>query len=128
ITTLPNAVDLAQFKPPSQSPASPYARPNILFIGQLVYRKGFDVLARAIPEVVQQFPNASFIFVSHNRQEEATLRAIVAQAGVDRHIHLLDNVGEAEKVHLLYGADVVVAPSRYEGFGIPIIEAMAAAR
>lgn len=37
-------------------------------------------------------------------------------------------VDELEKTRLLHTADVVVAPSRYEGFGIPLIEAMAATR
>lgn len=35
-------------------------------------------------------------------------------------------VEEAEKVRLLREAAVVAAPSRYEGFGIPLIEALAA--
>ena len=140
ITVLPNAVDLSAFDegrmtkdecgacfPPSSSVVG-RSSPVILFIGQLVPRKGFDVLARAMPEVVRQFPTASFVFVSHNRQGEAELRRLVAEGGVESHMRLLGAVDEAAKVRLLQEADVVVAPSRYEGFGIPIIEGMAAGR
>jgi glycosyltransferase involved in cell wall biosynthesis len=128
ITILPNAVNLSHFAMPSAAPELPFAHPIILFIGQLVYRKGFDLLARAMPAVVRRFPQATFVFISHNRQEEPRLRELVDQGGVASHLELLNNVAEEEKIRLLYGADVVVAPSRYEGFGIPIIEAMAAGR
>lgn len=128
VVVLPNAVDLALFTPPAQPCVDGYTRPLVLFIGQLVPRKGFDVLARAMPAVVGRFPGATFVFVSHNRQGEAELFELVARGGVARHLHLRDSVDEGEKLQLLYAADVVVAPSRYEGFGIPLIEAMAAGR
>ncbi len=140
VIVLPNAVDLSAFdegpqtKDESSIGIAPlpvivdHSSPMILFIGQLVPRKGFDLLARAMPEVVQQFPSAMFVFVSHNRQGEAELRRLVAEGGVESHMQLLGSVSEDEKVQLLREADVVVASSRYEGFGIPIIEGMAAGR
>src|SRR5262245_15944481 len=63
VTVLPNAVNLAMFQQ-RQDGALPYPRPLILFIGQLVPRKGYDILARAMPAVVRAFPEASFIVVS----------------------------------------------------------------
>lgn len=132
ITVLPNAVDLADFdRLCAQSNAvqlPPVSPPRILFIGQLIERKGFDLLAHAMPAVVQAFPQATFTFVSHYRRGEAELRRIVTAGGVERNLQLLGAVDEREKTRLLHMADVVVAPSRYEGFGIPLIEAMAAAR
>lgn len=142
VTVLPNAVDLLQFKTQDagrrtqdagnaeqqSSIVHRLSSPTILFIGQLVPRKGYDVLARAMPAVVRRFPEASFVFVSHNRQDEAELRRLVAEGGVEANLDLRGSVSEEEKVRLLRAADVVVAPSRYEGFGIPIIEGMAAGR
>jgi glycosyltransferase involved in cell wall biosynthesis len=100
----------------------------ILFIGQLIGRKGFDLLARAMPAVVQAVPQANFVFVSHNRQGEAELQRLVAAGGVADRLHLLGSVDEDEKIRLLRSADVIAAPSRYEGFGIPLIEGMAAGK
>lgn len=128
VTVLPNAVDLSQFDGAARPPEPDYPRPLILFIGQLVPRKGFDVLARAMPAVVRRFPDASFVFVSHNHQDEPELRRLAAAGGVERHLHVLASVDEPAKIALLRAADVVAAPSRYEGFGIPLIEAMAASR
>jgi glycosyltransferase involved in cell wall biosynthesis len=130
IHVLPNAIDLSGFAAYNGdlvSQATPDT-PLILFIGQLVPRKAFDLLARAMPTVVRRYPRSCFVFVSHNRQGEAELRRIVAEGGVTANFELRGWVSEDEKLRLLHRADVVAAPSRYEGFGIPLIEAMAAAR
>jgi glycosyltransferase involved in cell wall biosynthesis len=130
VSVLPNAVDLSGFVAYSGNTSSQSASdaPLILFIGQLVPRKAFDLLASAMPAVVARYPRARFVFVSHNRQGEAELRHIVAAGGVTANFELRGRVSEEEKLDLLHRADVVAAPSRYEGFGIPLIEAMAAAR
>ncbi len=145
ITVLPNAVDLAQFdaitreRADQNDPADKAAlwphrlgvaaeQRVILFIGQLIGRKGFDLLARAMPAVVQAVPQANFVFISHNRQGAAELRRLVAAGGVADRLHLLGSVDEEEKIRLLHTADVIAAPSRYEGFGIPLIEGMAAGK
>jgi glycosyltransferase involved in cell wall biosynthesis len=147
IVVIPNAVDLepfvqvaggglqsacrahpaeaAGFSPPASAP-SPTARPMVLFIGQLVPRKGYDLLARAIPAVLAAAPAVRFVLVSHNRRDEAELQRLLAEGGVADRVELRGRVSEAEKLRLLREAVVVAAPSRYEGFGIPLIEALAA--
>jgi glycosyltransferase involved in cell wall biosynthesis len=147
VTVLPNAVDLSAFegfdprpttddqRPTAEGEAdvlnaqfSALNSPTVLFIGQLVPRKGYDVLARAMPLVLRELPGVRFVLVSHNRRDEAELRRLLAEGGVEQSARLLARVSEEEKIRLLREAAVVVAPSRYEGFGIPIIEAMAAGR
>lgn len=125
VSVLPNAVDLSGYAGAAAPPAES-AAPLVLFIGQLVPRKGFDTLARAMPAVLRAVPEARFVLVSHNRAGEDELRRIVREGGVERQMELRGRVDEAEKIALLRAAAVVVAPSRYEGFGIPIIEALAA--
>jgi len=124
MSVLPHAVDLSGYAgavPPVET-----RQPMVLYIGQLVPRKGFDLLARAMPLVLRAVPEARFVFVSHNRAGEDELRRIVAEGGVADRLELPGRVSEAEKLRLLGEAAVVAAPSRYEGFGIPVIEAMAA--
>lgn len=100
--------------------------PLVLFIGQLVPRKGYDLLALAMPLVARAVPEARFVFVSHNRGGEPELRRIAAEGGVAERLAIVGPVSEAEKIGLLREAAVMAAPSRYEGFGIPLIEALAA--
>ncbi len=124
ISVLPNAVDLQAY---SDTPPPVAARPPLaLFIGQLVPRKGYDLLARAMPAVLHAVPDVRFVFVSHNRSGEAELWRIAAAGGVMDRLEIAGRVSEDEKIRLLHEAAVVAAPSRYEGFGIPLIEALAA--
>jgi glycosyltransferase involved in cell wall biosynthesis len=125
ISVLPPSVDMHGYDPSIISQPDP-ERPMVLFIGQLVPRKGFDILARAMPAVVRAVPGARFVYVSFNRAGEAELRRIVEEGGVAGHFELLGQVSEAEKLRLLREAAVVAVPSRYEGFGIPLIEALLA--
>jgi glycosyltransferase involved in cell wall biosynthesis len=142
IVVIPNAVDLEPFVQaagggelqsvsrllPTQDAgfSMPAKRPMVLFIGQLVPRKGYDLLARAIPAVLAAVPEARFVLVSHNRRDEAELQRLLAEGDVTEWVELLGRVSEVEKLRLLQTAAVVAAPSRYEGFGIPLIEALAA--
>jgi len=56
---------------------------------------------------------------------EGQLRARAEKLGVDRDVRFLDWVSGAELEGLWEVADVFVFPSLYEGFGLPVLEAMA---
>lgn len=103
-----------------------FPRPVILFVGQFKYRKGFDVLARAMPCVLETFPQASFLFVGHSPIHRRELEAIAKHDGTLDHLTVLERVSEEDKVRLYNTADVSALPTRYEGFGLPPLEAMAA--
>ncbi|MBP1465505.1 glycosyltransferase family 4 protein [Candidatus Chloroploca sp. M-50] len=128
ISVLPNALDFKLYADllANTAPAAKTTHPTILFIGQLVPRKGFDLLVRALPTVVQTIPDVRCIMVSHNQAGAAELRRFAEAGGVTAHLDVRGRVSEAEKLRLLREAAVVVAPSRYEGFGIPLIEALLA--
>lgn len=103
-----------------------FSHPVILFVGQFKYRKGFDVLARAMPFVIQEFPTATFLFVGHSPIHRRELEAIARENNTSDHLKIIERVSEEDKVRLYNSADVSVLPTRYEGFGLPPLEAMAA--
>jgi glycosyltransferase involved in cell wall biosynthesis len=49
----------------------------------------------------------------------------VKQLGLENHVHFMGFVPEDELPALYNGADLFVFPSLYEGFGLPVLEAMA---
>ena len=113
INVVPNAVELDQYlNAPMRARAT---TPMILYIGQLVPRKGWDLAIRALP-----------LIVTHNTSQQQELAALAQSLGVSAHVQIRTNVDEGSKIQLLQEAHVLLAPSRYEGFGIPPIEAMAA--
>lgn len=103
-----------------------FPRPVILFVGQFKYRKGFDVLAHAMPPVLEEFPNATFLFVGHSPIHRRDLESIARENGTFQHLQIIERVSEEDKVRLYNSADISVLPTRYEGFGLPPLEAMAA--
>lgn len=98
--------------------------PTVLFLGQTKYRKGWDILVRAIPAVAAAIPTARFIFAGHTGRDRVEFDALVRELGVARQIEMPGRVAESEKIRLLRSSWALALPARYEGFGIPLVEAM----
>ena len=105
-------------------PAPPAARPYVAFLGNLELRKGVDVLLDAFETVHRDLPEAGLLLVG---QPGFGWDALAA-----KHARLLatgaTTIGYADDptaASILAGARALVYPSRYEGFGMPPLEAMA---
>ena len=89
----------------------------VLVLGTVERRKNVALIADSL----SSFPNDSGLVVAGPPgNAESTLRA----AAADRRFVRLTAVTEAEKAALLRGATVLAFPSRYEGFGLPPLEAL----
>lgn len=108
----------------SDEPIARAASPTVLFLGQTKYRKGWDILVRAIPDVVAAIPGARFIFAGHTGRDRADFDALVRELDVAGAVEAPGRVSEQEKIRLLRSSWVLTLPARYEGFGIPLVEAM----
>jgi len=94
---------------------------NILFVGRLEERKGFDVLVRAIPEIMNKSTAADI----HLCGEGELLKA--AQEKLAPFLKRVFFHGYQSRTNLdkFYSeCDIFVAPSRYESFGLIYLEAM----
>ncbi len=112
---------------PDESILAGISRPIVLFIGQLTPRKGFDLLVEAMPAVVTRHPEATFVFVSGlNTAMQAELEARSRRLGVAERLRFVGRVSEEQKRALMNAAACIAIPSRYEGFGLPLLEAMQA--
>jgi glycosyltransferase involved in cell wall biosynthesis len=92
------------------------------YVGRLHHEKGADVLLRASKGLFATVSGFELIIAGdgpHRRELEAQVRA----AGLERRIHFLGALSDVRPV--LGAADVLVAPSRREGFGLAVVEAMA---
>ena len=65
------------------------------------------------------------LFIGGEGRGHAALLARIASSGVADRVHFTGHVGPADRDALVAGADAVVFPSEYEGFGAPVAEAMA---
>ncbi|GAB4120391.1 MAG: glycosyltransferase family 4 protein [Roseiflexaceae bacterium] len=123
---VPLWLDMEFMHGPAPALDLPFTRPIIPYIGQLTVRKCYDMVVAAMPAIVARFPQASFVFVTHNPEQRANLQAMAAAQGVAANLHFLGTISEEQKLALLRASDLLPFPSRYEGFGLPVLEAMAA--
>lgn len=76
-------------------------RPFVLYVGAPEWRKGFDVLEAAMERVTRERPELKLVATSE-----------------------LGYVDDATLAALYRGCTLLAFPSRYEGFGLPVLEAM----
>lgn len=102
----------------------------VLGIGGFDLRKQFDQLLLAYTYVVQA-EGANYPLVLAGREPAwgtpmfPDMRQYADDLGIREHIRWIGPVDEADKPSLYRLARVFVFPSRYEGFGLPLLEAMA---
>ncbi|MGW3468636.1 glycosyltransferase family 4 protein [Saccharopolyspora sp. NPDC000995] len=94
----------------------------VLAIGTVEPRKGYEHLVRAMAE--PGAPDMPLLIVGHRGWGDVDLPRIAAECGVP-HVRVLESVSDAELAALLRNATALAAPSLAEGFGLPLVEAMA---
>ena len=98
-------------------------RPYGLFVGTLSPRKDPVTAVEAVALVE---PHLDLIMVGPDRGSEHAVRAAVDRLGLGERVHLVGHVEITELAELYRNAACLVFPSLYEGFGLPVLEAMAA--
>jgi glycosyltransferase involved in cell wall biosynthesis len=109
-----------------------YALPEryILYLGGFDQRKNVRGLMTAYAQVIREAPDAPPLVVGGRLPERDTEfspdpRRLAREAGLEpAHVRCIGWVDEADKPALYSGALVFVFYSLYEGFGLPLLEAM----
>jgi len=102
---------------------------EVLFAGRLEARKGIDTLLGCIPSLLEEFPDVVFNLAGDDSLPGPTC-GTPREEFQKAHPELAERVlfrGRVsdEELHILYaGCDVFVAPSRFESFGLVLVEAM----
>jgi glycosyltransferase involved in cell wall biosynthesis len=95
----------------------------LLTVGRLSHQKGHDHILDALPAIAAQCPEVVFLWAGGGELEGELRRRIHALGAGDR-VRLLGQRDDVKR--LLAAADLFLFPSRYEGFGFALVEAMAA--
>ena len=102
----------------------------VLFVGRMAGNKRIDLLVAAIHLLRERYPDLVLAIVGDDRSSRAyaecadRIRSQISELGLQGQVQVLGKVPSIEPYYHL--AHILVLPSEHEGFGVPLIEAMAA--
>jgi len=124
IRVVHNAASARFFEPVSEEGEAQIDRldlrkPFVLVPGGLSFRKNAELILQAWPKLQGLFPDLLLVIVGHSEP------GFAARAQAFESIRQIGFVDDEVLCSLYHAAQAVWYPSRYEGFGIPVVEAMA---
>ncbi len=122
VSVVPNGVDLAPLR--DAKPADDLAGRKKLVgaLGRLDPQKGHDLLLRAWPQVLARHPDASLVIAGEGLMR-GDLERLIRKLGVERSVSLHGHRSDVPR--FLSALEVFCMPSRWEGFGLALVEALA---
>lgn len=132
ITLIPHGVEVF---PEYVRPPRTDGPPKLVFLGRLEKRKGTLELLQAMPRILEKHPGTTLTLIGSDRphcppgrdgasRTHAQWLTDEMPAAVRERIHLAGRLPQDKVDRHLQTADVFVAPSRYESFGLIYPEAM----
>lgn len=97
----------------------------ILSVGTVQPRKNYSRVIRALAQARASGLDLHYAIAGGEGWLEAEMRHTIASAGMGDFVHLLGFVDDEDLPALYSEAQAVLTPSLYEGFGLPVLEAMA---
>jgi len=86
--------------------------------------KGMDTLITALPRLLTTWPELQLVLAGSG-DDRAWLEDFAEKNGVERHVHFLGELSNAELAACYTACEIFALPSRGEGFGLVYLEAMA---
>jgi glycosyltransferase involved in cell wall biosynthesis len=126
-----------EFRPVSREAAAAAVRdrlhiagPFLLCVGDLQPRKNHIGLIRAFARLTESYPQLKHSLVLAGKETwfAGEIRRAARQSGAADRIHFTGWTSDEDLLNLYNACDVFVFPSFYEGFGLPVVEAMACGR
>ena len=129
IVVVPNGVDIERFESVGKNiQFSLSGKPTILYVGRLAYRKGLQVLVRAMPFILKEIPNAHLIIAGKGYMD-GFIRMLIKSLNLEDYVTMLGFIPNENLPELYASSSLFVMPSLYcESFGVTLLEAMASGR
>lgn len=122
VDIVPVASDATRF---SLLPIKKNQETHLVCVSRLAYEKGVDVLLRAIPLIHVSLPSLRVTIIGEG-PERVILEHLAQKLGISKIVRFAG--AQKDTASFIADADVYVQPSRFEGWGIAVIEAAAAGK
>jgi glycosyltransferase involved in cell wall biosynthesis len=125
VRLIPNGVNMQEIA--KAHPRGIEGSPSFLHVGHLEWAKGVDILLEAFSKVVSNHNLVDpHLHLIGDGELDSYCKAFVQRNGLTERVHLWGAQPQNVVFEIMKGCDIFVFPSRYEGFGIVVLEAMAA--
>ena len=133
VSVIPQGVDLERFAPRDPEVSAAFAaslgikQPFLLQLGSWFPHKNLELSIRAFACSEVRGQGCQLVFVGGGASKDygASLRQLAEKEGVGDSVRWVENVAGGQLPDLFSSASVLLQPSFYEGFGLPVLEAMA---
>ncbi|MEM1120601.1 MAG: glycosyltransferase family 1 protein [Bacteroidota bacterium] len=96
----------------------------LLYVGSIIERKNLLTAVKAL-ELLPEKRRIPLVVVGNGKKYKKKVQNYISQKGLDRWVIWLTDVTSVQALkHLYEKAKLLIYPSHYEGFGLPIVEAM----
>ena len=101
--------------------------PFVLAVGTRERRKNLPTLVRAFADLASRHPEVHLVLAGGPGDDDANIDQVVSglESDIEHRVHLLGRVSEPTATWLLEHSSLLAYPSLDEGFGFPLLEAMA---
>ncbi len=99
-------------------------RPFIFYVGAVQPRKNISRLIQAMEYVVKNNPNVQLLLAGRQAWKTDKIRQTWEESKYKDNIQFLGYVEDTEMAKILASSEALVYPSLFEGFGVPVLEAM----
>ncbi|MDD5448942.1 MAG: glycosyltransferase family 4 protein, partial [Actinomycetota bacterium] len=129
VEVIPNGIDFESFKPSEDAARLrrnyvPETDKMVFFVGRLVYEKGVQTVIEAMPIILSEVPNVTFV-VAGSGPHLNQLKSLVQNLGLEDKVKFTGYIDTDSLCGLYASADITVIPSLYEPFGMVALESMA---
>jgi glycosyltransferase involved in cell wall biosynthesis len=99
--------------------------PYLLYVGRLEKKKNIGNIVAAFALAKDNFPDLKLVLAGSGGNQFEEIKKIIADLKLEDEIILPGYVAQEDLPGLVAGAEIFMFPTLYEGFGLPILEAMA---
>lgn len=104
-----------------------YNKKIIFSVSRLIKRKGFDMVVKSLPLVINKIPNVKYLIAGEGPEKKEIIR-LAKDKNLEKYVEFIGEIKEEELIDYYNLCDIFIMPSRNikgdtEGFGIVFLEA-----